>query len=123
MSSQSDKFQVVLQSNVKGNPRNKPSLYETELANPLDLLGEWDVALINISYSHNWKNLDMINTYLLLKPQNDKEQINYEPDAESDLLDLADVITRAPEFRTRWDVVCGSDIPIGNLKYQRFWNS
>ena len=53
MSSLSDEFQVLLPSNVKGNPRNKPNLYETDLAKPLDLPGKWDVALINISYPHN----------------------------------------------------------------------
>ena len=57
MSSLSDEFQVLLPNNIKGNPRNKPNLYETELAKPLDLPGEWDVALINISYPHNWTNL------------------------------------------------------------------
>ena len=58
MSSQSNKFQVLLPSNVKGNSKNKPSLYETELAKPLDLPGEWGVALISISYPHNSTNLD-----------------------------------------------------------------
>ena len=58
MSSLSDEFQVLLPSNVKGNPRNKPNIYETELAKPLDLPVEWDVALLNISYFHNWTNLD-----------------------------------------------------------------
>ena len=53
MSSLSDEFQVLLPSNVNGNPRNKPNQYETEFAKPLDLPGEWDVALINISYPHN----------------------------------------------------------------------
>ena len=53
MSSVSDQFQVLLPSNVKSNPRNKPNLYGTDLAKPLDLPGEWDVALINISYPHN----------------------------------------------------------------------
>ena len=53
MSSLSDEFQVLLPSNVKGNPRNKPNQYETELAKPLDLPNKWDVALINISDPHN----------------------------------------------------------------------
>ena len=58
MSSLSNKFQVCRPSNVKGNPKYKPNLYETELAKLLDLPGAWDVALINISYPHNWNNLD-----------------------------------------------------------------
>ena len=114
MSSQSDQVQVLLASNVNGNPRNKPSLYKMKLAKPLKVLGEWNVALINISYSHNWTHLNKISPYLLLKPQKNQEGINYGFDAESNLLDLADIITRAPEFRTRWDVVCKFDIMLGN---------
>lgn len=53
MSSVSDNFQVLLQGNVKGNPRNNPNLYATEIATKLDLPGNWDVALIDISYLHN----------------------------------------------------------------------
>ena len=43
MSSLTDEFQVLLPSNVKNYPRNKPNLYETELAKILDLLanGMW----------------------------------------------------------------------------------
>ena len=68
MSSLSDELQVLVPSNVNGNPRNKPNLYETEHAKPLDLPRKWDVALINISYSQQWTNLDKIYPYLILKP-------------------------------------------------------
>ena len=67
MSSLSDKFQVLLPSNVKGNPSKKPSLYETEFAKPLDLPSEWDVALMDILYPHNWTTLDMYYPYFNLR--------------------------------------------------------
>ena len=35
---------------------------------PLDLPGEWDVALINILYPRNWTNLDRSYQYFLLRP-------------------------------------------------------
>ena len=73
MSSLSDEFQVLLPSNVKGNPKNKPNLYETELAKPLDLPGVWDMALINISYLYNWTNLDKSYPFFLLRRQFDTE--------------------------------------------------
>ena len=57
MSSESDEFQVMLLSNVKGNPRTKLNHYETEIAKPLDLPGVWDVAVIDISDPPNWTNL------------------------------------------------------------------
>ena len=68
-----DEFQVYLPSNVKGNPRNKPNHYETEHSKPLDLPGEWDVALIYISYSHNWTNLDKSYLYFYLIGKLDTE--------------------------------------------------
>ena len=61
----SNEFHVLLPSNVKGNSRIKLNLFETELAKPLDLSGEWNVALINISYPHNWTNLDKYYQYFL----------------------------------------------------------
>ena len=56
MSSLNTEFEVSLLSNVQGNPKTNTNIYETELAKPLDLPGEWDVALINISNPHNLTN-------------------------------------------------------------------
>ena len=115
MSSRSDEFQVMLPSNVKGNPRNKPNLYETELAKPLDLPGEWDVALIDISYPHNWASLDKSYPYLLLKRfDTEDEPSNCVPDAEKDQQDLYDVITKVNVFIRTWEVDRGPQIPRGN---------
>ena len=68
MSSLSDDFQDKLLSNVKGNPRNTPIQYETTLAKPLDLSGEWKVALINLSYIHNWLVFYKPMQYLIMLP-------------------------------------------------------
>ena len=116
MSSLSDEFQVLLPSNVKGNPRNKPNLYETEHAKPLDLPGEWDVALINISYLHNWTNLHKSYPFFLLRRQFDTEDepSNFVPDAEKDQQDLYDVITKVNMFIRTWEVDSGAQIPRGN---------
>ena len=90
----------MLPSNVKGNPRNKPNLYETELAKPLDLPCEWDVALINISYPHNWTNLHKSYPFFLLRRQFDTEDkpSNFVPVAEKDQQNLYDVITKVNMF-------------------------
>ena len=117
MSSLSDKFQVLLPSNVKSNPRNKPNLYETELAKPLDLPGEWDVALINISYPHNWTNLDDKSfSIFLLRRQFDTEDkpSKFVPYAEKDQQDLYDVITKVNLFNRMWEVDRGAQISRGN---------
>lgn len=53
-----DQFQITLPSNVKGNVMNKPGLYETMLATPLELHGEWEVGIMDISYPHNWSNIE-----------------------------------------------------------------
>ena len=54
----SEEFQITLASNVKSNARNKPHDFETTLAKPLDLPGDWEVALIDLSYPYRWTNLD-----------------------------------------------------------------
>ena len=53
-----DQFQVTLPSNVKGNDKNRNGQYETTLFTPLDLPGDWEVALIDITYPHTWINLN-----------------------------------------------------------------
>ena len=70
-----------------GNVRNKPNQYETKLAKPLDLPGEWDVALIDIAYIHNWTKLNISYEYLILKPKSDanaSDEAKFEPSAERD---------------------------------------
>jgi len=52
-----NQFQLTLPSNVIGNEKNKAGMYETTLATPLDLYGEWEVAIIDMSYPHMWVNL------------------------------------------------------------------
>ena len=87
-------------SNEEGNSRNKPSLYETELAKPLKLPGEWDVALINISYPHNWTNLEKSYPYFILirRFDTEPEPSNFVPDAENDQQDIYIVITKVNMF-------------------------
>ena len=124
MSSLSDEFQVLLPSNVKGNPRNKHIQYETELAKPLDLPGEWDVALINISYPPNWTHLDKSYKFFLLRRQLDTvdEPSNFVPDAENDEQNLYDVITKVSVFIRTWEVERGAQTPRGNDDNQKYWS-
>ena len=96
--------------------QNKPNLYETELAKPLDLPGEWDVALINISYPHNWTNLVKSYLFFLLRRQLDTEAepSNFVPDAKTDQQDLYDEITKVNVFIRTWEVDRGAQIQRGN---------
>ena len=68
MSSESNEFELTLPSNEKRNPRNKPVQYEKTLTKSLDLSGEWEVALINLSYPHNWLVFDKPIQYLYMTP-------------------------------------------------------
>ena len=118
MSSQSDEFQVLQPSNVKGNPRNKPSLYETELAKPLDLPGEWNVALINISYPHNWTNLDKSYQYFLLRFNTGYSDFEFVPENEKDETELYNLIQTQAQFRG-WLVDRAPQIPRGNYNISK----
>ena len=101
---------------MKGNPRNKFNLYESELAKQLDLLCEWDVALITISYPHNWPNLDKSYPFFLLRRQLDTKDkpSNFVPDAEKDKQYQYDVITKVNVFIRTLEVYCGPQISRGN---------
>ena len=90
---------MLLPSNVKGNLRNKPNQYETELAKPLDLPGEWGVALINILYPHNQTNLDKSYQFILRRQLDLVDELsNFVPDARKYQQDLCDVITKVNVF-------------------------
>ena len=66
-------FQLTLPSNasITFSPDNKPANYTTTLPSPISLEGEWEVALIDIQYPHNWMNITKdIYLLLLLEPTN-----------------------------------------------------
>src|SRR5438128_5464606 len=38
-------------------PDNRPELFQNKLAQPLRLEGKWEVALLDLSYFHQWNNV------------------------------------------------------------------
>ena len=114
MSLENNEFTVYLSSNVKGNPRNKPYRYETELSKPMDLPGEWNVALINISYPHNQENLDNSYSYFILRlNKQDETKSEFEPRPIYDEVEIYNIVTKLPEFQG-WLVERGPKIARGN---------
>ena len=72
------------------------------------------MALINISYPHNWTNLN--NSYpffLRRKCDTEDEPSNFVPDAVKDQQDLYNVITKINVFIRTWEVDRGAKIPRG----------
>ena len=63
-------FQITLPSNVNDvlYPKNSASEYTTRLFNPLNLQGDWEVALVDIQYPTDWSNVpeDTIVGFLVL---------------------------------------------------------
>ena len=53
-----DEFQVTYPSNVTVLATNTPGAYETTLTYPLELLGTWEVAFIDITYPNTWLDLE-----------------------------------------------------------------
>jgi hypothetical protein len=41
-------------SNMSSYPNNEPSNYTVQLAHPIELKGDWEVALVSVQYTHNW---------------------------------------------------------------------
>ena len=52
-------FQIVLPSNASAlnYPNNIPANFKTKLAMPIQLVGEWEMAIVDIQYSHSWINI------------------------------------------------------------------
>ena len=73
-----------------------------------------DVALINISYPHNWTNLDKSYPFLRRQFDTEDELSNFVPDAEKDQQNLYDAITKVNVFIRTWEVDRGAQIPRGN---------
>ena len=117
MSLQSDAFQIFLPSNLKGNPLNKPSLYETKLEKPFDLPGEFDVAMINIVYPHTWINLDKTYQYFLLRLPNGIDS-EFAPENEKDQTDINDFILTLAKFQGLVGD-CATQIPQGNFNISK----
>ena len=113
MSSLSDEFQVMLPSKVNNNQRNKPNLYETELAKQLDIPGEWYVALIERLYPQNWTNLDKSYQYFLLREPIEGVNSEFALKTEKDQTDCYDLISKQAQFRG-WEVDRAPHIPQGN---------
>ena len=71
------------------------------LAKPLDLPGELDVALINILYQHNWRNLVKPYQYFIMRMRFSKnaEDVKYAPDQTNDEQDLFAAVTKPGELQ------------------------
>ena len=65
----------------------------------LDLLGEWDVALINILYLRNWTTLDKSYKYFLLRQPIEGFISEFAPENEKYQNDLYDHISKQTQFR------------------------
>lgn len=67
-------FYVTLpsDSSMKYFPENKISHYITRLPTPIELTGEWEVALSEFFYPHTWHNITYKNNTLSAKLKNGK---------------------------------------------------
>lgn len=115
-----DEFQVTLASNVTSNKRNKPAAFETALAKPLDMPGDWEVALIDLSYPHNWTNLDKTYSLLIVTGASenaDEELIVEDAQKQEAAISKAFQAQLPPNMRARV-----FDIPAGNYKVEDIVN-
>ena len=57
---------VTLIADIHANSNCSESAFTTKLARPFNLLGQWRVSVINISYSHQWTTIYKDLTYAIL---------------------------------------------------------
>lgn len=60
-------FYLTLPSNASYSvfPRNTASVYKTQLSEPIELEGDWEVGLVEISYSKSWNSIPE-NEYVIV---------------------------------------------------------
>ena len=77
-----DEIYITLPSNVPcaACEKNLPADYETILPTPLVLNGEWEVALLECHYFHDWSNLSSTDLCFLV---NDEQVQNDQPMADA----------------------------------------
>ena len=68
-------FQVTLASNVISSVKNSPTSFVNDLARPLELNGEWEVALIDITYTHEWFTLHQDYEFAIAMPNANQAEI------------------------------------------------
>ena len=73
-----NEFQLTLPSkaSITFAPDNKPANYTTTLPSPISLEGEWEVALIDIQYPHNWMNITK-DVYIIFLFDTTKKETNF----------------------------------------------
>src|SRR6266481_1473725 len=93
----SDNFYVTLPSNVKSFSDNKISNFRTKLASRLIFQDEWEVGLVEMSYTLSWFNISskqeiFIKTYEKGLPKVYKNEIYVTPGRYNDVKDLIKII-------------------------------
>ena len=101
-----DEIYVTLPSNVSSSifPDNKPSNYKTQLNVPLELPGEWEVALVDIQYPHSWPNFKQdCDVHFTIYGQN----LNW-TEAELEVVQKAAYVPDAVSLRALCDHICAA---------------
>ena len=68
---------LTLPSNTKDFTSNTSSTFRVNLPNPLELSGEWQVALVEIQYPHSWYNLNDPDGNWIMVWSMELEKANY----------------------------------------------
>ena len=73
-----DELYITLPSNVPGSQRNTPADYETTLPTEL-LTGDWEVALLECHYFHDWSNLSKCDLPIYVRESDTNTPQNEQP--------------------------------------------
>ena len=77
------------------------------------------MALINISYPHNWENLDKSYSYFILRLNKpDETKSEFEPRPIYDEVEIYNIVIKLPEFQG-WVVERGPKLARGNYDISR----
>ena len=56
-------------------PANTLTNFKTKLVQPVELIGDWEVALAELQYPHNWYNLRNLSNHIYRDSAFDKKEV------------------------------------------------
>ena len=113
-----DEFQVTLPINVTGLATNTPGAYETTLAYSLELPGTREVALIDITYSHNWLDLEKKCLINISTVYNRNDEANVDIVGEANSMRLVIELKDVESYHETTNKIQQYRNPAGRRKYR-----
>lgn len=120
-----DDFYVVLPSNVPSSIKNTPSKYLTTFDNPIYLVGEWEVALVEINFKNSIKTInndEVIAEEIETNTKPLKNGVLVDPNNEMKVKDLPEGLIKRTDKTSiiKWHVIRNTKVMLTDKESTEF---